>query len=57
MAEDNKGSGSTVPKKTIIVPNRQQTGDSVERVQGGVIYETADTLPPPPPLSPDSDKK
>lgn len=55
MAENNKDSGPKAPE-TIIVPNKQQPGEFVERHKGAV-YETVDTLPPPPPLPQKPDKE
>ncbi len=55
MAEDERGSGSKAPE-TIIVP-KKQTNDGLSERRQGVIYETADTLPPPPPAPKSPDKK
>ena len=56
MAEnENKGTGTKAPE-TIISTNKHQTGDSADR-NSVMILETADTVPPPQPLSQGSDKK
>lgn len=49
MAENGKGSDPKAPE-VIVSINKEKSGEFSDRATGAMIFETVDTLPPPPPL-------